>query len=189
MMTQFFQVLKLSVVSSSSISRFYDDSILPGTKTCLKICTGRKKFYDDSILPGTKTDGDIQPRRHKFYDDSILPGTKTAAYAFDQEKKFYDDSILPGTKTICFNIHSECLFYDDSILPGTKTSNHIFSKAKIFLTYYHHLVYYSIYTVCIKAFSKLFFILYLSKCIPIDSFNNLRKTYSLSIGVYNSQPI
>ena len=123
MMTQFFQVLKLSVVSSSSISRFYDDSILPGTKTCLKICTGRKKFYDDSILP------------------------------------------------------------------GTKTSNHIFSKAKIFLTYYHHLVYYSIYTVCIKAFSKLFFILYLSKCIPIDSFNNLRKTYSLSIGVYNSQPI
>ena len=80
-------------------------------------------------------------------------------------------------------------FYDDSILPGTKTSNHIFSKAKIFLTYYHHLVYYSIYTVCIKAFSKLFFILYLSKCIPIDSFNNLRKTYSLSIGVYNSQPI
>ena len=122
-MTQFFQVLKLSVVSSSSISRFYDDSILPGTKTCLKICTGRKKFYDDSILP------------------------------------------------------------------GTKTSNHIFSKAKIFLTYYHHLVYYSIYTVCIKAFSKLFFILYLSKCIPIDSFNNLRKTYSLSIGVYNSQPI
>jgi len=31
--------------------------------------------------------------------------------------------------------------------------------------------------------------LYLSKCIPIDSFNNLRKTYSLSIGVYNSQPI
>ena len=123
MMTQLFQVLKLSVVSSSSISRFYDDSILPGTKTCLKICTGRKKFYDDSILS------------------------------------------------------------------GTKTSNHIFSKAKIFLTYYHHLVYYSIYTVCIKAFSKLFFILYLSKCIPIDSFNNLRKTYSLSIGVYNSQPI
>ena len=103
--------------------------------------------------------------------------------------RFYDDSILPGTKTCLKICTGRKKFYDDSILPGTKTSNHIFSKAKIFLTYYHHLVYYSIYTVCIKAFSKLFFILYLSKCIPIDSFNNLRKTYSLSIGVYNSQPI
>ena len=107
----------------------------------------------------------------------------------DIDTEFYDDSIPPGTKTHpCVNncIHE---FYDDSIPPGTKTSNHIFSKAKFFLTYYHNLVYYSIYTVCIKAFSKLFFILYLSKCIPIDSFNNFRKTYSLSIGVYNSQPI
>ena len=147
--------------------KFYDDSILPGTKTCLKICTGRKKFYDDSILPGTKTN----------YGASVT------------KKSFYDDSILPGTKTDKTATMTSCKFYDDSILPGTKTSNHIFSKAKIFLTYYHHLVYYSIYTVCIKAFSKLFFILYLSKCIPIDSFNNLRKTYSLSIGVYNSQPI
>ena len=124
-----------------------------------------------------------------FYDDSILPGTKTAAEEYYTYDRFYDDSILPGTKTIFLLVHINAMFYDDSILPGTKTSNHIFSKAKIFLTYYHHLVYYSIYTVCIKAFSKLFFILYLSKCIPIDSFNNLRKTYSLSIGVYNSQPI
>ena len=167
MMTQFFQVLKLEPIFIISIFQFYDDSILPGTKTCLKICTGRKKFYDDSILPGTKTN----------YGASVT------------KKSFYDDSILPGTKTDKTATMTSCKFYDDSILPGTKTSNHIFSKAKIFLTYYHHLVYYSIYTVCIKAFSKLFFILYLSKCIPIDSFNNLRKTYSLSIGVYNSQPI
>ena len=102
---------------------------------------------------------------------------------------FYDDSIPPGTKTASVGSCTFPKFYDDSIPPGTKTSNHIFSKAKFFLTYYHNLVYYSIYTVCIKAFSKLFFILYLSKCIPIDSFNNFRKTYSLSIGVYNSQPI
>ena len=125
----------------------------------------------------------------KFYDDSILPGTKTMYGYTTNRVKFYDDSILPGTKTKQNTEVGVCGFYDDSILPGTKTSNHIFSKAKIFLTYYHHLVYYSIYTVCIKAFSKLFFILYLSKCIPIDSFNNFRKTYSLSIGVYNSQPI
>ncbi len=124
-----------------------------------------------------------------FYDDSILPGTKTCVAVCLKGLRFYDDSILPGTKTSAVIAVVNLPFYDDSILPGTKTSNHIFSKAKIFLTYYHHLVYYSIYTVCIKAFSKLFFILYLSKCIPIDSFNNLRKTYSLSIGVYNSQPI
>ena len=146
-------------------------------------------FYDDSILPGTKTLRISNLWVSWFYDDSILPGTKTYSLVTQQPLGFYDDSILPGTKTRT-NIHYfHLLFYDDSILPGTKTSNHIFSKAKIFLTYYHHLVYYSIYTVCIKAFSKLFFILYLSKCIPIDSFNNLRKTYSLSIGVYNSQPI
>ena len=124
-----------------------------------------------------------------FYDDSILPGTKTCCAIAVFQSSFYDDSILPGTKTYVLYKAVDSLFYDDSILPGTKTSNYIFSKIKIFLTYYHHLVYYSIYTVCIKAFSKLFFILYLSKCIPIDSFNNLRKTYSLSIGVYNSQPI
>ena len=125
----------------------------------------------------------------QFYDDSILPGTKTTYIYNNLLYKFYDDSILPGTKTSIPIHNNSPWFYDDSILPGTKTSNHIFSKAKILLTYYHHLVYYSIYTVCIKAFSKLFFILYFSKCIPIDSFNNFRKTYSLSIGVYNSQPI
>ena len=124
-----------------------------------------------------------------FYDDSILPGTKTRGRPLRKSLRFYDDSILPGTKTIVIQKASLYLFYDDSILPGTKTSNHFFLKSKNFLTYYHHLVYYSIYTVCIKAFSKLFFILYFSKCIPIDSFNNFRKTYSLSIGVYNSQPI
>ena len=124
-----------------------------------------------------------------FYDDSILPGTKTVRGSTHKFFKFYDDSILPGTKTPVQYKGIERKFYDDSILPGTKTSNHFFLKSKNFLTYYHHLVYYSIYTVCIKAFSKLFFILYFSKCIPIDSFNNFRKTYSLSIGVYNSQPI
>ena len=146
-------------------------------------------FYDDSILPGTKTILSLLTSSFQFYDDSILPGTKTNPTAFSILSEFYDDSILPGTKTVVQQAFHPIQFYDDSILPGTKTSNHIFSKAKIFLTYYHHLVYYSIYTVCIKAFSKLFFILYLSKCIPIDSFNNFRKTYSLSIGVYNSQPI
>ncbi len=124
-----------------------------------------------------------------FYDDSILPGTKTVGFKRFTVVSFYDDSILPGTKTLIFLALTSNLFYDDSILPGTKTSNHFFLKSKNFLTYYHHLAYYSIYTVCIKAFSKLFFILYFSKCIPIDSFNNFRKTYSLSIGVYNSQPI
>ena len=168
---------------------FYDDSILPGTKTLRISNLWVSWFYDDSILPGTKTYSLVTQQPLGFYDDSILPGTKTYSVSVEMSVLFYDDSILPGTKTRT-NIHYfHLLFYDDSILPGTKTSNHIFSKAKIFLTYYHHLVYYSIYTVCIKAFSKLFFILYLSKCIPIDSFNNLRKTYSLSIGVYNSQPI
>ena len=146
-------------------------------------------FYDDSIPPGTKTYFHFQMNTMLFYDDSIPPGTKTRRLFQTWEPWFYDDSIPPGTKTNVNCICNSFKFYDDSIPPGTKTSNHIFSKAKFFLTYYHHLVYYSIYTVCIKAFSKLFFILYLSKCIPIDSFNNFRKTYSLSIGVYNSQPI
>ena len=146
-------------------------------------------FYDDSILPGTKTFPLCAHKNSTFYDDSILPGTKTIFVKCFIKQLFYDDSILPGTKTKKQKKVKKIQFYDDSILPGTKTSNHIFSKAKILLTYYHHLVYYSIYTVCIKAFSKLFFILYFSKCIPIDSFNNFRKTYSLSIGVYNSQPI
>ena len=35
-------------------------------------------FYDDSILPGTKTDNEYIAKMNMFYDDSILPGTKTA---------------------------------------------------------------------------------------------------------------
>ena len=35
------------------------------------------KFYDDSILPGTKTQESIEELADAFYDDSILPGTKT----------------------------------------------------------------------------------------------------------------
>ena len=34
---------------------FYDDSILPGTKTCINMKLFKSEFYDDSILPGTKT--------------------------------------------------------------------------------------------------------------------------------------
>ena len=34
---------------------FYDDSILPGTKTALTGTNRDTVFYDDSILPGTKT--------------------------------------------------------------------------------------------------------------------------------------
>ena len=35
------------------------------------------RFYDDSILSGTKTYGRILMEIDKFYDDSILSGTKT----------------------------------------------------------------------------------------------------------------
>ena len=35
------------------------------------------KFYDDSILSGTKTDYRNMAAHGKFYDDSILSGTKT----------------------------------------------------------------------------------------------------------------
>ncbi len=35
------------------------------------------EFYDDSILPGTKTSDGVHPNELGFYDDSILPGTKT----------------------------------------------------------------------------------------------------------------
>ena len=34
-------------------------------------------FYDDSILPGTKTQAISVKNTSTFYDDSILPGTKT----------------------------------------------------------------------------------------------------------------
>ena len=57
-----------------------------------------RKFYDDSILPGTKT-GSSRGKRRVFYDDSILPGTKTLPTIHFQSFQFYDDSILPGTKT------------------------------------------------------------------------------------------
>ena len=35
------------------------------------------QFYDDSILPGTKTKSSHKRYGIQFYDDSILPGTKT----------------------------------------------------------------------------------------------------------------
>ena len=37
----------------------------------------QSKFYDDSILPGTKTFLGLEDHVILFYDDSILPGTKT----------------------------------------------------------------------------------------------------------------
>ena len=60
-----------------SKTKFYDDSILPGTKTKRMIILQVNLFYDDSILPGTKTVMFTQLLRYLFYDDSILPGTKT----------------------------------------------------------------------------------------------------------------
>ena len=35
--------------------QFYDNSILPGTKTKLPSVITKSMFYDNSILPGTKT--------------------------------------------------------------------------------------------------------------------------------------
>ena len=37
------------------LMRFYDDSILSGTKTQMRVLYSHKQFYDDSILSGTKT--------------------------------------------------------------------------------------------------------------------------------------
>ena len=39
--------------------------------------TTQPQFYDDSILPGTKTTATKKDQAMMFYDDSILPGTKT----------------------------------------------------------------------------------------------------------------
>ena len=39
--------------------RFYDDSILSGTKTHMGKSRQEAKFYDDSILSGTKTSNRI----------------------------------------------------------------------------------------------------------------------------------
>ena len=78
MMTQFFQVLKpLLKLKKLSISQFYDDSILSGTKTIHDNSRTVARFYDDSILSGTKTNCRILCHNYSFYDDSILSGTKT----------------------------------------------------------------------------------------------------------------
>ena len=37
------------------MTRFYDDSIPPGTKTVSRFGLTKYEFYDDSIPPGTKT--------------------------------------------------------------------------------------------------------------------------------------
>ena len=59
------------------------------------------RFYDNSILPGTKIllGSDICPKM--FYDNSILPGTKIGKLCVVSEYGFYDNSILPGTKIYC----------------------------------------------------------------------------------------
>ena len=80
-MTQFFQVLKPLYWSGLSEFRFYDDSILSGTKTKLHPEKRAGKFYDDSILSGTKTYSPIHLPFPPFYDDSILSGTKTSYQA------------------------------------------------------------------------------------------------------------
>ena len=77
MMTQFFQLLKQYGANVLRATGFYDDSILPGTKTLCRYIPHKGQFYDDSILPGTKT---VLPQisvPEMFYDDSIIPGTKT----------------------------------------------------------------------------------------------------------------
>ena len=57
------------------------------------------RFYDDSILSGTKTKDRKEIKRCRFYDDSILSGTKTVRRFYCADVEFYDDSILSGTKT------------------------------------------------------------------------------------------
>ena len=57
------------------------------------------EFYDNSILPGTKTYRHWVVMPGLFYDNSILPGTKTDLFRDCGEIQFYDNSILPGTKT------------------------------------------------------------------------------------------
>ena len=45
-------------------------------------------FYDDSILPGTKTKKHNVCMAIRFYDDSILPGTKTHVERQGQQNSF-----------------------------------------------------------------------------------------------------
>ena len=40
------------------------------------------RFYDDSILSGTKTETPLYNKILSFYDDSILSGTKTSNTTF-----------------------------------------------------------------------------------------------------------
>ena len=49
-------------------------------------CISRLKFlrfYDNSILPGTKMDGQERKPSFGFYDNSILPGTKMSNQPFN----------------------------------------------------------------------------------------------------------
>ena len=62
--------------------RFYDDSILSGTKTVRRFYCADVEFYDDSILSGTKTRSASGKHGFQFYDDSILSGTKTSNTTF-----------------------------------------------------------------------------------------------------------
>ena len=57
------------------------------------------RFYDNSILLGTKTKGLLQNLQFFFYDNSILLDTKTHEDKVKQDADFYDNSILLGTKT------------------------------------------------------------------------------------------
>ena len=43
------------------------------------VLSGSRKFYDNSILSGTKMDSSEQAEGFLFYDNSILSGTKIQA--------------------------------------------------------------------------------------------------------------
>ena len=83
---------------SIMFQKFYDNSILSGTKiVCLIVCC-KFLFYDNSILSGTKIILLTVQLSHVFYDNSILSGTKMERGNNDSRAEFYDNSILSGTK-------------------------------------------------------------------------------------------
>ena len=56
------------------------------------------RFYDNSILSGTKILRDDYFKEVMFYDNSILSGTKIRRIHNTFLMMFYDNSILSGTK-------------------------------------------------------------------------------------------
>ena len=62
------------------------------------VCGNTIKFYDNSILSGTKIDDNMVWIGLWFYDNSILSGTKIGRDEVLPGMEFYDNSILSGTK-------------------------------------------------------------------------------------------